>query len=127
VAKSPRNSCDDLAEVAIPLVRKLVGARRRWGLSWDQSLADVAPELGITPWRVHTLYYRLAGIRPVLLAEWNRFRVRGAAMLLAEAVRLRRLADELDAEADYLESRQCAGVARCEPAPGADVQPEAAD
>jgi hypothetical protein len=48
-------------------------------------------------------------------------------MLRAEAVRLRRLADELDAEADYLESRQCAGVARCEPAPGADVQPEAAD
>jgi hypothetical protein len=64
--------------LAIPLVRKLVGARRRYGLSWDQSLADVAPELGISPWRAHTLYYRLAGIRPVLLAEWNRLRLSGA-------------------------------------------------
>ena len=82
VAKSPQKSCD-LAELAIPLVRKLVGARRRYGLSWDQSLADVAPELGISPWRAHTLYYRLAGIRPVLLAEWNRLRLRGAAMLRA--------------------------------------------
>jgi hypothetical protein len=116
-----------MAELAIPLVCKLVGTRRRYGLSWDQSLADVAPELGITPWRVHTLYYRLAGIRPVLLAEWNRVRIRGAAMLRAEAVRLRRLADELDAEADYLESRQSNGAAQCDVAPGADVQPEVAD
>jgi len=128
VAESPRNSCDDLAELAIPLVRKLVGARRRYGLSWDQSLADVAPELGISPWRAHTLYYRLAGIRPVLLAEWNRLRLRGAAMLRQEATRLRRLADELDAEADYLESRQSTpGASLCEPAPGAAASLEVAE
>ena len=127
MAKSPRNSCD-LAELAIPLVRKLVGARRRYGLSWDQSLADVAPELGISPWRAHTLYYRLAGIRPVLLAEWNRLRLRGAAMLRQEATRLRRLADELDAEADYLESRQSTpGASQCEPAPGVAASLEVAE
>jgi hypothetical protein len=103
-----------MAELAIPLVRKLVGARRRYGLSWDQSLADVAPELGISPWRAHTLYYRLAGIRPVLLAEWNQLRIRGAAMLRAEA--------------DYLESRQSTpGASQCEPAPGAAASLEVAE
>jgi hypothetical protein len=109
------------------LLRKLVGARRRWGIPAATAIADVAPELGITPWRVETLYHRVSRMRPVLLNEWNRFRIRGAAMLRAEAVRLRRLADELDAEADYLESRQSNGATRCEPAPGAAASLEVAE
>ena len=111
------------------LVRKLVAARRRWGIPGAMAIADVAPELGISPWRVETLFYRyrMCLMRPVLLAEWTRLRERGAAMLRQEATRLRRLADELDAEADYLESRQCCGAARCEPAPGDDVPREAVE
>jgi hypothetical protein len=70
---------------------------------------------------------------PVLLSEWERLRVRGASMLRvrgasmlrAEAVRLRRMADELEAEADY-QSRQ-SEVARCDAALGEDVPPEATD
>ena len=113
------------------LVRKLVAARRRWGIPGATAIADVAPELGISPWRVETLYYRyrMCLMRPVLLAEWNRLRERGAAMLRAEATRLRRLADELDAEADYLESRQSTPGAssQCEPAPGVAASLEAAE
>jgi hypothetical protein len=69
------------------LVRKLVAARRRWGIPGATAIADVAPELGISPWRVETLFYRyrMCLMRPVLLAEWNRLRERGAAMLRAEA------------------------------------------
>jgi hypothetical protein len=118
-----------MAELAIPLVRKLVGARRRWGLDRFQALAEVGPELGISPWRCQTLYYRLAGLRPVLFAEWNRLRERGALMLRQEAARLRRFADELDAEADALESGQ-SNYPRsdgCEPAPGDAALREAAD
>jgi hypothetical protein len=118
-----------MAEFAIPLVRKLVGARRRYGIAWDASFTDAGLELGISPWRCRTLYYRLAGIRPVLFAEWNRLRERGALMLRQEAARLRRFADELDAEADALESGQ-SNYPRsdgCEPAPGDAALREAAD
>jgi hypothetical protein len=48
-------------------------------------------------------------------------------MLRQEATRLRRLADELDAEADYLESRQSNGATRCEPAPGDAASLEVAE
>jgi hypothetical protein len=42
--------------------------------------------------------------------------------------RLRRLADELDAEADYLESRQSTpGASQCEPAPGVAASLEVAE
>jgi len=103
-----------MAELAIPLVRKLVGARRRYGIAWDASFTDAGLELGISPWRCRTLYYRLAGIRPVLFAEWNR---------------LRRFADELDAEADALESGQSnyPRSTECAPAPGDAALREAAD
>jgi hypothetical protein len=120
----------DMTELAIMLVRKLVAARRRWGIPGATAIADVAPELGISPWRVETLFYRyrMCLMCPVLLAEWNRLRERGAAMLRQEATRLRRLADELDAEADYLESRQSTpGASQCEPAPGVAASPEVAE
>jgi hypothetical protein len=120
----------DMTEPAIMLVRKLVAARRRWGIPGATAIADVAPELGISPWRVETLFYRyrMCLMRPVLLAEWNRLRERGAAMLRQEATRLRRLADELDAEADYLESRQSTpGASECEPAPGVAASLEVAE
>jgi hypothetical protein len=114
-----------MTEPAIKLVRKLVGHRRSYGIKSRTAMADVAPELGISPWRVQTLYARLASMCPVLLSEWERLRVRGASMLRAEAVRLRRMADELEAEADY-QSRQ-SEVARCDAALGEDVPPEATD
>jgi hypothetical protein len=111
-----------MAELAIPLVRKLVGARRRWGLDRFQALAEVGPELGISPWRCQTLYYRLAGLRPVLFAEWNRLRERGALMLRQEATRLRRFADALESgQSNYPRSDGC------EPAPGDAALREAAD
>jgi hypothetical protein len=111
-----------MAELAIPLVRKLVGARRRWGLDRFQALAEVGPELGISPWRCQTLYYRLAGLRPVLFAEWNRLRERGALMLRQEAARLRRFADALESgQSNYPRSDGC------EPAPGDAALREAAD
>jgi hypothetical protein len=73
---------------------------------------------------VETLFYRyrMCLMRPVLLAEWDRLRERGAAMLRAEAVRLRRLAD-------YLESGQSQshGATRCEPAPGVAALLEVAE
>jgi hypothetical protein len=113
------------------LVRKLVAARRRWGIPGAMAIADVAPELGISPWRVETLFYRyrMCLMRPVLLAEWNRLRIRGALMLRQEAARLRRFADELDAEADALESGQSnyPRSTECEPAPGDAALREAAD
>ena len=108
-----------MTEPAIKLVRKVVGHRRRYGIPSRTAMADVAPELGISPWRVQTLYSRLASMCPVLLAEWERLRVRGAAMLRAEAVRLRRLADELDAEADY-QSQQSHGATACHGTAGDD-------
>jgi hypothetical protein len=120
----------DWTEPAIMLVRKLVAARRRWGIPGAAAITDVAPELGISPWRVETLFYRyrMCLMRPVLLAEWDRLRERGAALLRAEAVRLRRLADELDAEADYLESRQStSGASQCAPAPGVAASLEVAE
>ena len=126
MAKSPAKDADT-TELAIKLVRKVVGHRRRYGIPSRTAMADVAPELGISPWRVQTLYSRLASMCPVLLAEWERLRVRGAAMLRvrgaamlrAEAVRLRRLADELDAEADY-QSQQSHGATACHGTAGDD-------
>ena len=116
-----------MTEPAIKLVRKVVGHRRSYGIPSRTAMADVAPELGISPWRVQTLYSRLASMCPVLLAEWERLRVRGAAMLRAEAVRLRRMADELEAEADYQSRQSSHGACQCEPAPGEDVPPEATE
>ena len=115
----PTEKLPDMTEPAVRLVRKLVGHRRSYGIPSRAALADVAPELGISPWRVQTLYYRLASMCPVLLTEWNRLRERGAAMLRQEAVRLRRLADELDAEADY-QSQQSHGATACHGTAGDD-------
>ena len=118
----------DMAEWAIAIIRKLVIARRYRGLTWDAAIGDVAPGLGISTWRTHSLYYRYRSVRPVLWSEWNRLRLRGALMLRAEAAYLRKWADQLDAEADLLESQQSQyGAGACSPSAGADGARDATD
>ena len=106
----------DFAELAIPLIRRLVTLCRAHGITTPQAEGDVAHGLGVTFWRVSSLFHRREALRPVYASEWDRLRMRGSRMLRLEAVRLRALADALEVEADALESRQLSGQgdAACE-------------
>ena len=114
VAKSPAKACGH-GRAAIPLVRKLVGARRRYGIPRRTVTGRCGPGTRHLPWRCRR---STTGWRACARCCWPNgtgcvFAAR--PMLRAEAVRLRRLADELDAEADYLESRQSShGACQCD-------------
>jgi hypothetical protein len=100
-----KKSCHSHSESAIAAVRAVVAAFRGRGLKSEDSLQRAAVALDATPRRMRALFYR-DGIPIVLADEWDRLRLRAAAVLRREADELRQRADYYDAQADALEGAQ---------------------
>lgn len=92
-------------EYASEAVRWIVTAARWRGLRSDQAIADAAADLGLSKRRAWALFYG-NGEPSVLAEQWDQIRIRAAAALRREAMKLRMRADQHEARADELDRRQ---------------------